>query len=324
MTAPDFSIELQSLLKEITKKIAVAVSGGADSFALLHMAHQWAMQNDVGIVAMTVDHGLRAESATEAQIVADWCKRHGIPHQTLHWQGEKPRTGVQATARKMRRKLLCAACVEHGIDTLLLGHQADDQAETMLMRLQRGSGLKGLRVMHPVTRHKASGVRLVRPLLHRSRAELRQYCLDHQLPFIDDPSNEKIEFERVRLRKLLQQLPELAGGIVKSTDRLRRADETLDKLAQIWFDQHVQCPDPHSFWVPHSFVTALLPELKIRVLALLLQSRALGQIETLCEALHKPDFTGLTMAGSWVKPKVFNKQPGFLFQPEPARKINKN
>lgn len=316
----NFSALLDALLRTPPKKIAVAVSGGADSFALLHLTKEWAQAHNVGILALTVDHGLRAESAAEAQIVAAWCSANGIAHQTLHWHDEKPATALQATARKMRRKLLCAACVEHGIEHLLMGHQADDQAETLLMRLQRGSGLKGLRVMHPFTRHKPSGVAILRPLLEHSRASLRQYCIDNALPFIDDPSNENTAFERVRLRRALQQVPALSKGVALSASRLRRADETLQKLAQHWFDTHAQLPDTQSFWLPQSFVTGLLPELKIRVLELMLDSRNLSAIEALTEEMHKNGFSGMTLAGMWVRPKVFNGEKGFLFQPEPARK----
>jgi len=316
----DFAPELENLLSPLPTKIAVAVSGGADSFALLHLTHQWAKEKNISVLALTVDHGLRPESADEARIVADWCTQHNIPHQTLHWLGEKPDTAIQATARKMRRNLLCAACIEQDIHHLLLGHQADDQAETLLMRLQRGSGLKGLRVMHPFTRHKATGIAIVRPLLHTTRAALRTYCVEQKLPFIDDPSNDKTEFERVRMRKVLQQIPGIASGVAKSAGRLHRADETLQKLAQSWVDTHLQMPDTHSFWLPQDFTTELLPELKIRVLEMILQSRNLSQIEKLNDQLHDPGFAGANLAGMWVKPKVFNKEKGFLFQPEPRRR----
>lgn len=317
---PNLDATLAELLNTPPRAIAVAVSGGADSFALLHLAMGWAKRHNATLLALTVDHGLRAESAEEARQVAAWCAQQGIPHRTLQWVGEKPRSAIQATARNMRRKLLCAACVEQNIDYLLMGHQADDQAETLLMRLQRGSGLRGLRVMQPFTRHMESGVAILRPLLYHTRAELRQYCTDHHLPFIDDPSNENIEYERVRVRQLVQDLPALGTGVAKTAGRLRRADDTLQKLAQIWLDQNSQLPDTSSLWLPHSFVSDLLPELKIRVLEIILQTRSLSQVETLAEQMHNNDFGGVNLAGMWIRPKTIGKEKGFIFQPEPARK----
>ena len=315
---PEFDTALSQFLMPKPQKIAVATSGGADSFALLHLAQKWARQHNIKLLALTVDHQLRAESAAEAQQVAQWCQQYQIEYNILTWQDDKPHSALQAVARKARRRLLCEACVEHQVDALLLGHQADDQAETMMMRLQRGSGLTGLRVMQPVTRDKATKMKLIRPLLLVTRAALRQYCLDRQLPFTDDPSNDDPRFERVQARRLLAQWPQLIPGVAIAATRLKRADDALQKLAQEWLDQHITSHDENP-WLPEHF-TALLPELQIRVLGILLNSRSLTQIEQLALAMAQADFAGLTLAARWVRPKSLHGKKGFLFQPAPPRK----
>nr|WP_305889008.1 tRNA lysidine(34) synthetase TilS [Parvularcula maris] len=183
---------------------AIAVSGGADSFALLH----WAVGQGHPVVALTVDHGLREGSAAEAQAVRTWCSERNVPHETLVWRGEKPNTGIQAAAREARYRLLCEACYRMGLEHLLTAHNADDQAETVFMRLRRGAG-RGLAGMKP-ERKIAAGpgdlINLHRPLLGIRRAELRAYSQAAGLPFANDPSNEDERFERVQVRALLAAL----------------------------------------------------------------------------------------------------------------------
>ncbi|MEM1381338.1 MAG: tRNA lysidine(34) synthetase TilS [Pseudomonadota bacterium] len=183
---------------------AIAVSGGADSFALLH----WAWQAGHPVVALTVDHGLREESAAEAGVVQAFCSERNIPHETLVWEGEKPETGIQAAARDARYRLLCQACERLGLEHLIAAHTADDQAETVFMRLRRGSG-RGLAGM-PRRRKIAAGpgelITLHRPLLEVRRGALRAYAEEHELPFVDDPSNDDDKYERVRVRALLAAL----------------------------------------------------------------------------------------------------------------------
>jgi tRNA(Ile)-lysidine synthase len=207
---------------------AVAVSGGADSFALLH----WAVEAGHPVVALTVDHGLREGSAAEAQAVRTWCSERKIQHETLVWRGEKPGTGIQAAAREARYRLLCEACYRMGIANLLTAHTADDQAETVFMRLRRGAG-RGLAGM-PSERKIAAGpgelITLHRPLLGFRRAELRAYAEGAGLPFTDDPSNDDERFERVRVRALLAALEQqdllTVEALCRTSDRLAE-DETV-------------------------------------------------------------------------------------------------
>lgn len=213
------------------ERLAVAVSGGADSMALL-----WAVAQSVPkdrLVALTVDHGLRTEAAKEAAMVAHWCAGQGIGHATLQWTGDKPASGLQAAARAARYRLLAEACNIRGARILLTAHHADDQAETVFARLARGSGVDGLAAMPP-ERQIAAGardpVRLVRPLLAWRRAALRQIADARGLPIADDPSNDDPAYERVRRRAFLA-----AAGVQDflNADALNRTASSLAETAAL-------------------------------------------------------------------------------------------
>ncbi|MCI5046030.1 MAG: tRNA lysidine(34) synthetase TilS [Aquisalinus sp.] len=194
---------LRAFIQE-QKKIAVAVSGGADSMALLWLLRQ--LEAGPEIVALTVDHGLRPDAADEAKAVASWCSEKKITHKTLVWHGKKPATGIQAQARRNRYRLLIDACQTEQIDTLLTAHNLDDQAETVFARLARASGPRGLAAMSDETRIAAGAgvpMTLARPLLGVPRGRLRATAKEAGLPFFDDPSNDDAAFERVRHRAFL-------------------------------------------------------------------------------------------------------------------------
>ncbi|MBI1326084.1 MAG: tRNA lysidine(34) synthetase TilS [Alphaproteobacteria bacterium] len=217
-------------------KIAVGVSGGRDSMALLFiLAH--ANQFDE-IHALTVNHGLRKEAAKEAQQVAKWVKGWPhVTHTTLKYKGKKPKTKIQEEARNIRYKLLSDYCKKHKIPFLFLAHQADDQRETMLMRLARASGLDGLCGMAPIQAYN-DALTLMRPLLDTDRAEITKFCKENDILYIDDPSNEKDAFERVRVRKAGKVLDDL--GLVPErfatvSRRLADAREVIDYLVEkVW------------------------------------------------------------------------------------------
>jgi tRNA(Ile)-lysidine synthase len=182
-------------------RVAVAVSGGSDSMALLLLARDWAAREGIQLVALTIDHGLRAASADEALQVAQWCAAMGIPHHILPWVGVKPVTGIQAAARLARYDVMSAWCKAHDFDVLLTGHTMDDQAETVAMRLSRTRSARSLSAIWPDMRWQ--GVRVVRPLLFLQRQDLRDVLRSRGQPWIDDPSNEDDRFERVRVRKVM-------------------------------------------------------------------------------------------------------------------------
>ena len=155
---------------ENSRGLILAVSGGADSTALLVLAARWAkrLKHPPKLVAVTIDHGLRAEAAREAAAVRRLARRFGVAHRTLRWQGRKPGTGLQEAARNARYRLLAQAAASAGYVHILTAHTMDDQAETVLFRLARGSGLDGLTAMRKLSPFPQSGFEnlvLVRPLL---------------------------------------------------------------------------------------------------------------------------------------------------------------
>jgi tRNA(Ile)-lysidine synthase len=183
--------------------IAVAVSGGRDSMALALLVRDWSAAQGGRAIAVTVDHGLRAGSAAEARLVGRRLRAVGMTQRILRWAGPHPASGVQAAARDARYSLLADWCRRHTILHLLLAHQQDDQAETLLMRLAHGSGASGLAAMPAVSSHE--GIRLLRPLLGFSRARLEATLEQHGIDWVDDPSNSDPRFERVRWRDAIDR-----------------------------------------------------------------------------------------------------------------------
>ncbi len=181
-------------------RLAVGVSGGADSLALTVLADRWARRHGGTVLALTVDHGLRAAAAAEAAQVGAWLAARGIAHRILAWAGTKPRQGLQAAARAARRDILLGHCSREGILHLLLAHHQDDQAETLVMRVAADSGLDGLAGMAAVVETRQA--RVLRPLLAVPRARLAATLRDLAHPWIEDPSNRDPRFSRARLRAL--------------------------------------------------------------------------------------------------------------------------
>ena len=236
--------ELAGLLASLNdfQSLILAVSGGSDSMALMHLVARWLSRRaglKPDVLVATVDHGLRAESAQEARWVAGQAKKAGLRHETLVWAGEKPRSGVQEAARDARYRLLCERSLAFSGGqggAVVTAHHLDDQAETFLMRLARGSGLDGLCGMAVARAFEAGAVSpsILRPLLGVPKARLLATLRAHGLGWIEDPSNERTEFERVRIRKALAELDKVgitATRVSESMARLQRAREALDRAA---------------------------------------------------------------------------------------------
>lgn len=220
---------------EPSPTLAVAVSGGADSMALCLLAQGWATARGGHVLALTVDHGLRPDAAAEAAQVAAWMARLGVPHQLLRWAGPPPATGIQAAARIARYRLMIDCCRAAGILHLLLGHHAADQAETVLQRLLRGSGIAGLAGMAPLLETRE--VRLLRPLLAEDPDALRRLLQDRGQPWVEDPANRDPRYARSRLRALLPGLagagltrPLLLGAAVRMADARAAMDAAVAAL----------------------------------------------------------------------------------------------
>ncbi len=217
-------------------RVLLAVSGGADSMALAHLASAVVASGAGPLFAVaTVDHGLRAASADEARMVAAWCAGLGLSHQTLRWEGAKPIAGIQERARAARYFLLAHAAEAGGFDAVMTAHTGDDQAETVLMRLKRGAGPRGLAAMGAplsIAAAASAPVALLRPLLGETRASPRAVLAG--APFIDDPSNDDTRFERVRARAALASLGEkglLDAAALRAT--AARAGEAMRRL-DLW------------------------------------------------------------------------------------------
>ncbi len=194
--------------------IAVGVSGGPDSMALLILLDEWALRRGGSVLAMTVDHGLRPDSAAEASQVAIWAADRGIAHVTLIWAGAKPTAGIQAAARVARYDLLADACASRGILNLALAHHANDQAETVLFRQDRGSGPAGLAGM--ASSRSLGAVRLIRPLLAVPKTALTATCRQVAQAYIEDPSNSADRYARTALRRRLAADTDLQGAMIET------------------------------------------------------------------------------------------------------------
>ncbi|MGE0407989.1 MAG: tRNA lysidine(34) synthetase TilS [Amphiplicatus sp.] len=229
VTVDEFATALAAL--GAPRRFIVALSGGPDSVALMRLAA--AMRADA--LAVTVDHGLRADSRREAEAAGAWAGAAGLGHIILGWDGEKPKAGRQAAARAARYRLLADFAAREGYEAVLTGHNADDQAETVFMRLARGAGPAGLAGMERASLIAAGAgapLRLLRPLLDMPRARLRATLTEMGQPFIDDPSNDDPAYERVRTRALLAALEEqkllTRAALCRTARRMRAAADRLE------------------------------------------------------------------------------------------------
>jgi tRNA(Ile)-lysidine synthase len=213
--------------------IVLAVSGGPDSIALMWLAARWrhALAHGPRLIAVTVDHGLRSEAAREARDVKRLARILDLPHRTVRWTGAKPRTGLPAAARAARYRLLAQAARAHGATHVLTAHTRDDQAETLLMRMVRGSGIAGLAAM--ARESEREGVVLARPFLGVSKSQLIATLKKAKIDFADDPTNRDTSFTRPRLRTLMPVIAADGGdtrNLARLASRLARANAAVEVL----------------------------------------------------------------------------------------------
>lgn len=214
------------------RRLGVAVSGGGDSIALLHLLAPWAKARNVRLDTATVDHGLRPDAKAEIALACGQADALGLVHHTLTWDDPKRIGNLQGQARDARYRLLSDWARSRKLDAVCLAHTRDDQAETVLLRLARGSGVDGLAAMG-ARRHR-SGVIWLRPMLDLARADLRAWLRARDIPWCEDPSNTDPRFDRVRARTALAALAPIgvdAKGLVATAHAMARAQEALGRRA---------------------------------------------------------------------------------------------
>ncbi len=277
-------------------RLLVAVSGGPDSVALLALLAEWAREpGRPALHAATVDHGLRAASAAEAEDVAALCAQLGVPHRILLWNGAKPATGVQERARKARYALLADEAQRLGGAVLITAHTQDDQAETLLMRMARGSGPSGLAAMRE--RVRKGSVMLARPLLGVPKARLVATVQARGLSFMTDPSNADTRFERVRWRAVMPALAEeglSAERLALLAQRIARLDEAAAQRAKTLLPELLLADNAPVLRLRFSALLAEPEEIMLRVVALALEevggegnaANRLERLEACVEALR--------------------------------------
>ena len=319
--------ELNHLFRDLAgaDHIALAVSGGSDSTALMLLVHAWArgQTQPPQVSVLTVDHGLRDGSGAEAEAVSQWTRTLGQQHAVLSWSGEKPSTRIQERARQARYKLLTQWCKENGAAVFLTAHTIEDQAETIVMRLARGTGIEGFAGMRRSS--LLDGIILRRPLLNISRQRLRAYLQAQNHSWIDDPSNENSQFERIRVRKAWPEI-ERAGltayALHETAYRALRADNALHAICDDFIAAEVQrFPEGYCAVDLQSF-RKLPDELRIRVLDRLTLIYGAGQRAELAAlerlegwvSIVEPQRKRATLAGCLIalrqKSILFGREPG--------------
>ena len=289
--------ELQALFAGIADQpaIALAVSGGADSLALMLLAQRWAasLADAPTIHIYSVDHGLRPEAADEVAMVLDAAAVLGLPARGLAWSGPKPLSGVQEAARIARYRLMAAAMADDGAGVLLTAHHRQDQAETVLMRMAHGSGLEGLKGMSATA--EVEGIAVHRPLLGIDPASLREIVLAAGLVPAEDPSNHDTHYERVRWRQAMPTLAALgldAATIAQFAERAADADAAIAQMADGCFAEIVRLDGFGAARIELAPFVGLSPAISTRLLGRVLnivggrqKPRALGQVERLRQSI---------------------------------------
>ncbi len=313
-----------------SNRIAVGVSGGADSLCLTLFLSAWAKKNGKELTALTVNHKIRAIADKEANNVHDFLSLREIKHVILTNSQPIPESGLEEYAREIRYTLLTDYCLANKIDTLFLAHHADDQAETFLLRLSKKSGLTGLKAMTPETR--LNTIRICRPFLKLSKSVIANTLTEQGITWVEDEMNQDTHYARVRWRQFLPKLK--AAGITSEaiglvSERLARADTALKMIADQFIRQSVWIDFRGFARIPVSTLQTYPFEIQIRVILEMIQRIgqaakpvSLKSVEELClrlpcaatlgECVFVPHKTGLYIAkeasrqeaGRWIEPHI--------------------
>jgi tRNA(Ile)-lysidine synthase len=301
----------------------VAVSGGSDSVALMHLLTGWSREMRAPPpVVLTVNHGLRADSRRDAIRVANWAEELGLKAAVLTWDGQKPAAGIEEHARNARYSLLGNWCTSRQISNLFVGHTRDDQVETFLLRLARGSGIDGLAAMAPrasLPLRQYSSVQLLRPLLDFGRDTLRGYLRQRGIAWLEDPMNADHAHARVRIRQLVPAMAAAgltAERVAVATKHIARARSALESGTLVFLQQHVvfneRSPeallDASAFrQLPKELALRALSELLLRVGGATYRPR-FGRLERLYRAIADSGLRGQTLSGCRVAPAPRSRQ----------------
>ena len=311
----------------IDSKIAIAVSGGVDSMVLMNLAKESDSLNDKNVFILVVDHGLRAESKQEAKFVKNEAKKLGFPTRILKWKGSKPNKRIQEEARNKRYSLLINFCRENNINNLYLAHHLDDQIETFLFRMFRGSGLQGLTSFS--SSYERNGLTLIRPLIDTPKSELISYARRKKINWVEDPSNENQKYDRVKLRKVLPLIYKEGFDkkvFLKSVKKLRLANQALDQITKEFVLQYVIINKNISVFINQELFLTAPEDVQLRVLQNTIRifsgeryysPNYLKILNLMNWARNDNDISAKTLGGT-----IFRKRKGGLILYKEVKKLN--
>ena len=295
--------------------VAVGVSGGVDSLALCLLAHTWGEQNDVKLTALTVDHGLRKESAREAAQVKSWLTERGIPHVTLVLDQPFPRYGIQAFARKWRFQLLGDWCRINLVDVVMLAHTIEDQMETICMRILADSGPEGLSGMRRNT--VVGGLRILRPLLKISKGRLVATCRTLNQDWVVDPSNQDTTYSRVKIRQLMPYIEKTgleSNKMIRLASAMEKLRNAFDNFSASFIKNNGGILKTGIAWInvssfekmPNKFKELLLLRLLVTIGGASWPSSK-KKINRLMDSLKKEKVTRSTLGGCVIDKTILGK-----------------
>ena len=311
----------------IDSKIAIAVSGGVDSMVLMNLAKESDFLNDKNVFILVVDHDLRAESKQEAKFVKNEAKKLGFPTRILKWKGSKPNKRIQEEARNKRYSLLINFCRENDINNLYLAHHLDDQIETFLFRMFRGSGLQGLTSFS--SSYERNGLTLIRPLIDTPKSELISYARRKKINWVEDPSNENQKYDRVKLRKVLPLIYKEGFDkkvFLKSVKKLRLANQALDQITKEFVLQYVIINKNISVFIKQELFLTAPEDVQLRVLQNTIRifsgeryysPNYLKILNLMNWARNDNDISAKTLGGT-----IFRKRKGGLILYKEVKKLN--
>lgn len=289
--------------------IAIGVSGGADSIALCLIAKHWADNNNCKITALTVDHQLRKESSLEAQHVHEILKKQNIHHVILKWIHDTLNSKIQEQARVHRYNLLSEFCIDNDISLLCTAHHLDDQIETFMMRLSKGSGLNGLTgIQHLISWNECL---VFRPFLTIQKDELKEYLQTIHQEYIEDPSNQNTDFERIRWRNILKNNTDFSTtNFLKTINNLKLANDFIEETTNDCMLDIVRITDNHNAEIDISSILQLHHAISTNILKKVFQqvsgklySTAHQSSQHIIDQLECNTFTGLSSGGCVIQKK---------------------